>query len=92
MMRPELRQRLEAIVEAAIAILDQIDGDSDFEVDDDLEPSLGIGIVFDAAGRWHWSSDDREGHDASDEPDMAYSAQTMNPAPLRAKRISRRAA
>lgn len=30
---PHLRQRLEAAIEAAIALLDRLDGDPDFELD-----------------------------------------------------------
>ncbi len=70
MNRSQLRQRAEAMIEELIDMLDQIDGDADFEANGDLEPSLGIGMLFDGSGRWRWSGDDREGHDASDEPDI----------------------
>ncbi|KKB86447.1 hypothetical protein VW29_02485 [Devosia limi DSM 17137] len=92
MNHSQLRQRAEAMIEELIEMLDQIDGDPDFEANGDLEPSLGLGMLFDETGRWHWSGEDREGHDAGDEPDMDFCAQTMNPSPIRTKRITRRAA
>lgn len=56
-----MRERLEAIIEQAIDLLDQIDGDSDLEDDGSLEPALAPGMVIDAAGRWYWSCEDMEG-------------------------------
>ena len=35
------RERLEAVIEEAIALLDQLDGDADDEANGDDEPSLG---------------------------------------------------
>jgi len=92
MTRSQLRQRAEAMIEELISMLDEIDGDPDLEANGDLEPSLGLGLALDESGRWHWHGDDREGQDASDDPDMAYSAQTMNPSPIRTRRLIRRAA
>lgn len=37
-LTPALRRRLEATVEQLIGLLDEIDGDSDFEPDVDAEP------------------------------------------------------
>lgn len=56
-----LRERLEAMIEDAIALLDQLDGDSDEEDDGTLEPSLAPGMACDTAGRWHWTCEDLEG-------------------------------
>lgn len=36
-----LRERIEATIEAMIAMLDELDGDADLEPDTDAEPSLG---------------------------------------------------
>lgn len=91
-MRPTIRQQAEEAIERLIALLDEIDGDADLEPNGDLEPSLGFGIALNRFGRWHYVSDDREGHDASDEPDDNTNPQTMNPPPIRAKRITRKAA
>ncbi|GAB5429704.1 MAG: hypothetical protein Devi2KO_31630 [Devosia indica] len=55
------RERLEAFIEEAIALLDQIDGDADFEDDGTLEPSIDPSIAFDGAGRWFWTGKDMEG-------------------------------
>jgi hypothetical protein len=64
-MKPADREYLEALIETAIALLDQIDGDSDCEPDSDDEPWI--------AG----SNTDRES-DMSDweveEPDGFYPA------------------
>lgn len=35
------RERLEALIETALAVLDELDGDCDLEHNGDLEPSLG---------------------------------------------------
>ncbi|MBE0580824.1 hypothetical protein [Devosia sp.] len=56
-----LRARLEAMIEDAITLLDEIDGDCDDEDDGTTEPSLDPSIATDAAGRWFWIGDDREG-------------------------------
>lgn len=89
-----LRQQAEEAIERLIAMLDDLDGDADFECNGDLEPSLGFGIVSTPSGGLHYVADDREGHDASDEPDDSSrtSPQTLNPPPIRAKRITRKAA
>jgi hypothetical protein len=86
-----LRQRAEAAIERLIALLDAIDGDADLECNGDLEPSLGFGIALTHFGHWHYVTDDREGHDASDEPDANSNPQTMNPPPVRSKRLRRAA-
>lgn len=56
-----LRDRLEAMIEDAINLLDQIDGDTDAEDDGTLQPSLAPGIAFDAARGWRWTCEDLEG-------------------------------
>ena len=91
-MRPTIRQQAEDAIERLIALLDELDGDADLEPNGDLEPSLGFGIALNRFGRWHYVTDDREGNDASDEPDDNTNPQTMNPPPIRAKRITRKAA
>lgn len=40
-----LRERLETLIETAIDMLDQIDGDCDLEEDGTLEPSLDPGCM-----------------------------------------------
>ena len=89
-----MRERAEEAVERLIALFDELDGDADLECNGDLEPSLGFGMVLSPSGGWHYVTDDREGYDASDEPDDSSrtSPQTLNPPPLRAKRITRKAA
>ncbi len=42
---PAMRARLEATIDALVGLLDEIDGDADFEPANDDEPSLG----------WTWS-------------------------------------
>lgn len=91
-MRPTIRQQAEEAIERLISLLDELDGDADLEPNGDLEPSLGIGVALNPFGGWHYVTDDREGHDASDEPDDSTNPQTMNPTPIRAKRIARKAA
>lgn len=44
---PRLRERLEAEIERLIALLDALDGDSDFEPANDDEPSFGWTYSFD---------------------------------------------
>ena len=86
------RHQIEEAIKRLIALLDDLDGDPDLEPNGDLEPSLGVGMVLDRATGWRYCSDDHEGHDASDEPDDNTNPQTMNPPPIRAKRITRKAA
>lgn len=59
-----LRERLEAIIENAIDLLDMLDGDCDLEHNGDLEPSLGVSIAVGGDGRVCWYGDDREHGDA----------------------------
>lgn len=93
-MRPTIRQQAEEAIERLIALLDELDGDADLEPNGDFEPSLGVGLLWSPAHGLRYTSDDLEGHDASDEPDDSSrtSPQTMNPSPIRAKRITRKAA
>ena len=70
---PENRLDLEALIEAAIARLDDVDGDTDLEPDFDGEPSLGAPEA--QGGSWSGLSleaycDDREADDADDEPSL----------------------
>ncbi|MHB1104424.1 MAG: hypothetical protein ACYC0C_16935 [Devosia sp.] len=88
---PPLRQRLETEIERLIGLLDFIDGDPDLEANGDLEPSLGYGWLYDQKRGWYLTTEDREGRDASDEGDVSYHPETMNPTPIRAKRIRRAA-
>lgn len=67
-MRPTIRQQAEDAIERLIALLDELDGDADLEPNGDLEPSLGFGIDLNRVGRWHYVTDDREGHDAATSP------------------------
>ena len=61
---PENRLDLEALIEAAIARLDDVDGDTDQEPDSDGEPSLGS---LDRVSQVRWSAGDSS--DAEDEHD-----------------------
>lgn len=67
---PAMRARLEATIEALVALLDEIDGDADLEPDEDAEPSLGWNYRFDGTpvqvGRDD-RGDDRELDRADDE-------------------------
>ena len=93
--RTALEERIEAhanALERLIAALDAIDGDPDLESNGDLEPSLGGGMDFIPGYGWRLSSDDREGSDASDMGEPACDPQTLNPRPIRAKRITRKVA
>ncbi|AZG76285.1 hypothetical protein [Methylocystis rosea] len=73
--RPDMRRRIAAAVDALVALLDQIDGDGDFEDADppeddapaedvgDNEPSLGAPGTFYFPDQAHWAQgagDDRE--------------------------------
>ena len=77
---PENRPDLEALIEAAIARLDEIEPDPDLEPDDDGEPQLGAPEA--RAGSWNGLypvafTDDREADDSDledggdDEPALA---------------------
>lgn len=55
------RERLEAIIETAIELLDRMDGDPDLEASGDDEPSLDPSVAYDSKGGWFWVGDDREG-------------------------------
>lgn len=89
-----MRQRAEEAIERLITLLDDMDGDTDLECSGDLEPSLGVGLLWSPATGWTNTSADLEGRDASDEPDDSTrtNPQTMNPPPIRTKRITRKAA
>jgi len=91
-MRSPLRQQAEEAIEQLIALLDALDGDADLEPNGDLEPSLGVGLLWSSGAGFRNCDDDREGRDASDEGEPSGNPQTLNPAPLRAKRITRKAA
>lgn len=92
MRGPSLRQQAEEAIERLIALLDTLDGDADLEPNGDLEPSLGVGLVWDRATGWRNTSADLEGHDASDQGEPPCNPQTLNPSPIRAKRVIRKAA
>lgn len=94
MRNSAIRQQAEEAIEQLIALLDDLDGDAELEPNGDLEPSLGVGLLWSESAGWRNCDDDREGRDASDEPDDSTrtNPQTMNPPPIRAKRISRKAA
>lgn len=63
-MTPALRRRLEATVEQLIALLDEVDGDTDLEPNNDNEPMLG----WVDRGPYAWeATDDREAEDEHDE-------------------------
>lgn len=71
---PNQRQRLEQVIEIAIALLDAMDGDPDLEETGDLEPYLAA-VGSDYAG----SADDREDDDCDrgepgedDEPSLGW--------------------
>jgi len=71
--KPGMRRRIAAAVDALIALLDQIDGDSDFEEDEhdgrepdaDDEPSLGSGCMHNQDCWAIGGDDDRELDEAS---------------------------
>lgn len=92
MPAPSLRQRAEEAIERLIAMLDDLDGDADCECNGDLEPSLGVGRLWSPAHGHRYTSEDLEGHDASDEGEPSCNPQTLNPPPIRARRITRKAA
>ena len=94
MRMAQIRQQAEEAIERLIALLDEMDGDADLEPNGDLEPSLGVGRLWSPAHGHRYTSEDLEGHDASDEPDDSSwtSPQTLNPPPIRAKRVTARRA
>lgn len=60
--KPRLRARIEEAIERLIMLLDQIDGDPDFEPANDDEPSLGWVYSFEGAPMASYGDggDDRE--------------------------------
>lgn len=92
MSAPSLRQQAEEAIEQLIGLLDALDGDADLEPNGDLEPSLGVGMLWQPGIGWQYLSDDREGHDASDHGEPPCNPQTLNPSPIRAKRVTIRKA
>lgn len=90
-MRASVRQMLADHIERMIDLLDTLDGDADMEPDCDDEPSLAYAVYHPAVG---WTlSDDREGDDSDygEDPRLCPPG-TLNPKPIRAKRVCRRQA